>query len=111
MDNADSSKPKGQAYRQDDLNKMHCYRDAILGTREAYILYPGQSVEPSKPFLRQPETPRRGFSFPSVGAFPLRPGSEDQQLILKAFICDSVSKLVSGHAYQEEDGFANLSEL
>lgn len=28
-----------QAYRQDDLNKIHCYRDAILGTRGTYVLY------------------------------------------------------------------------
>jgi predicted component of viral defense system (DUF524 family) len=94
-----------QAYRQDDLNKMHCYRDAILGTRGAYVLYPGQSLEASAPFLRRAETPRRGLSFPSVGAFPLRPGSEEQQSALREFIRESISKLVSGQNYQEEEGF------
>ena len=102
---ADSSSSQQQAYRQDDLNKMHCYRDAILGTRGAYVLYPGQLQETPVPFLRRPETPRRGFSFPSVGAFPLRPGSEEQQLALSDFIRDSVSSLVSGEAYREEEGF------
>lgn len=104
-DGADSSTSKQQAYRQDDLNKMHCYRDAILGTRGAYILYPGRAVETAAPFLRRDETPRRGFSFPSVGAFPLRPESDEQQLALRIFISDSVSRLVTGRDYQEEEGF------
>jgi predicted component of viral defense system (DUF524 family) len=95
-----------QAYRQDDLNKMHCYRDAILGTRGAYVLYPGQMLETPAPFLRRAETPRRGFSFPSVGAFPLRPGSEEQRSALQEFIRNSIDGLVSGSAYQEEKGFA-----
>jgi uncharacterized protein len=103
---AGSSMPQQQAYRQDDLNKMHCYRDAILGTRGAYVLYPGQSTEtPAPPFLRKAEIPRRGFSFPSVGAFPLRPGSEEQQLALRIFIRDSVFRLISGKEYREEEGF------
>jgi predicted component of viral defense system (DUF524 family) len=106
----DQSSQQQQAYRQDDLNKMHCYRDAILGTRGAYVLYPGQSLETPVPFLRRAETPRRGFSFPSVGAFPLRPGSEEQQSALRMFISDSVSKLVSGEGYQEEEGFSGLGQ-
>lgn len=106
-DSAEPPAPQQQAYRQDDLNKMHCYRDAILGTRGAYVLYPGQAFETSGPFWRRPDTPRRGFAFPSVGAFPLRPGSEDQQSALKIFIRDSVSKLVSGQSYREEEGFTD----
>jgi predicted component of viral defense system (DUF524 family) len=103
---AELSSSQQQAYRQDDLNKMHCYRDAILGTRGAYVLYPGQSLETAVPFLRRAVTPRRGFSFPSVGAFPLRPGSEEQQATLREFIRDSVATLVTGQAYREEEGFA-----
>ncbi len=104
-----SSPSRRQSYRQDDLNKMHCYRDAILGTRGAYVLYPGQSDEAESPFLRRAETPRRGFSFPSVGAFALRPGSVEQLLQLKTFIRDTVSKLLDGQAYQEEEGFADTT--
>jgi hypothetical protein len=102
----DYSAPQQQAYRQDDLNKMHCYRDAILGTRGAYVLYPGQPLEAPVPYLRRAEMPRRGFAFPSIGAFPLRPGSIEQQAGLTAFIRESVSRLVSGQGYREEEGFA-----
>lgn len=102
----DYSGPQQQAYRQDDLNKMHCYRDAILGTRGAYVLYPGQPLEAPVPYLRRAEMPRRGFAFPSIGAFPLRPGSIEQQAGLTAFIRESVSRLVSGQGYREEEGFA-----
>ena len=104
-----SSRSKRRAFRQDDLNKMHCYRDAILGTRGAYVLYPGQSDQVESPFLRCSETPRRGFSFPSVGAFAVRPGSAEQYRILKIFIRDMVSNLVDGRNYQEEDGFVDTS--
>jgi len=47
---------------------MHTYKDAILETQGAYILYPGDEdavfrVEEDKPI-------------PSVGAFPLTPGKD-----------------------------------
>jgi predicted component of viral defense system (DUF524 family) len=100
----DTSTRQLLAYRQEDLNKMHCYRDAILGTRGAYVLYPGQTTENPAPFLRRAGMPRRGFSFPSVGAFPLRPGSEEQRSALKAFIRNSVADLIAIGYYQEEDG-------
>lgn len=99
---SESSRP---TYQQDDMNKMHCYRDAILGTRGAYVLYPGQSAEAHAPFLRTADMPRRGFSFPSVGAFTLRPGSQEQRAALREFIRGSIMKLASGRIYREEEGF------
>ena len=53
-------------YKDGDIYKMHTYKDAILRSEGAYILYPGDS---SKVF--------RGVEdekIPSVGAFPLTPG-------------------------------------
>ncbi len=53
-----------QRYKQEDLVKMHAYRDAIRRTAGAYILYPGNA-----PYNE------RGFRelLPGLGAFAVRP--------------------------------------
>jgi uncharacterized protein len=90
-------------YKQEDLNKMHCYRDAILGTRGAYILYPG-STDFSDLYLRRAEVPRKGDGVPGVGAFALRPGSTTQRLALSAFVAGVVNRVIASPTYQEETG-------
>lgn len=57
-----------KTYKNADIYKMHTYKDAILETQGAYILYPGDEdavfrVEDDQPI-------------PSVGAFPLTPGKD-----------------------------------
>ncbi|MDI3484023.1 MAG: hypothetical protein PWQ74_610 [Methanobacteriaceae archaeon] len=57
---------------------MHSYKDAILHSVGAYILYPGD---------REIIFPEGPFDVPSVGAFPLNPGeSENEEKRLKDFI-------------------------
>ncbi|MGL6436439.1 DUF2357 domain-containing protein [Aeromonas caviae] len=70
-----------RVHKQDDLFKMHTYRDGILSTRGAYVLFPGDGVggKTNQPdpnfFVRHPSA--LGGSptqfVPSVGAFPLTP--------------------------------------
>ena len=90
-------------YKQEDLNKMHCYRDAILGTRGSYILYPG-STDTKDVYVRRPAVPRKGEGVPGVGAFALRPGSESQRAVLSQFVADFVNNVTSATGYQEETG-------
>ena len=66
-------------YRDGDVYKMHTYKDAILHSRGAYILYPG-----SEEVVFQEDD---GHEVPSVGAFPLNPGgSEDDEGKLRDFL-------------------------
>jgi hypothetical protein len=92
-------------YKHEDLNKMHCYRDAILGTRGAYILFPGQGAEENL-FARKSAEPRTGFWFPGVGAFPLRPGNLEHREMLRTFLRDAIATLKGASSYQEETGTA-----
>ena len=59
---------------------MHTYKDAIIGSLGAYVLYPGDK---NRIF---PETPPN--KLPSVGAFPLKPGGDDfnEEEIIEKFI-------------------------
>ncbi|MDO5836699.1 MAG: nuclease domain-containing protein, partial [Methanobacterium sp.] len=65
-------------FKYGDLYKMHTYKDAILKTEGAYVLYPGDDC---KIF--------------SVGAFPLTPGKngeEENELI--SFIIAVIKKII-----------------
>ncbi len=57
-----------QRWREEDIDKMHAYRDAIAGVQGAFILYPGLETALFDP----PDQ-----SFPGVGALALRPGEQD----------------------------------
>jgi len=61
---------RGGEYVRGDLLKMHAYKDAIRRSVGAYVLYPG-----SEGYLREEES----NSVPSVGAFPLRPGTKCEE--------------------------------
>ncbi|MEN6551325.1 MAG: nuclease domain-containing protein, partial [Methanobacterium sp.] len=67
IDKRDKEEEEKRVYKNADIYKMHTYKDAIIGSLGAYVLYPG--TEP-KIF---PENPIS--ILPSVGAFPLTPGS------------------------------------
>ncbi|WP_413862276.1 DUF2357 domain-containing protein [Methanobrevibacter sp. UBA417] len=65
--------------KKEDINKMHTYMDAIINTKGSYILYVGKKQQIYK---------KPGKTIPSVGAFPLNPGTykEQNENQLKKFI-------------------------
>lgn len=78
-----------RTYWEDDVCKMHTYKDAILKTEGAYIFYPGSGdadifrVDASK-------------EIPSVGAFSLTPGRSDNECNrLELFIKSILNKVIS----------------
>lgn len=106
--NEDSENSTAPAsFKKDDLSKMHTYRDAILGVRGAYILYPGPGTENGgRFFVRQPISDRTAHAFPGVGAISMRPMSEtaDEQF-LEHFMSAAVVAIAQGSHYTEESGF------
>lgn len=70
IDKRDKEEEEQRIYKSADVYKMHTYKDAIIGSLGAYVLYPGNT--PPKIF-KEKET----HIIPSVGAFPLTPGSMD----------------------------------
>jgi uncharacterized protein len=100
-------------HRREDLFKMHTYRDGILSTRGAYILFPGDGTgmrmegKTQNFFIRHPSAFRGPaiHKFPSVGAFDLCPGRNETQLpALKAFLSEVLDEIAAGNPYQEEQG-------
>ena len=77
-----------EEYKNQDIVKMHSYKDAIKDTLAAYVLYPGKQ---SQIF------PEKENSLKSVGAFPLNPNKEyrenDEKALLK-FILKFILDLV-----------------
>ncbi len=63
-----------RSYNFIDIDKMHTYKDAIMGSIGAYLLYPGNDTQKfiQEEKLRMPEN---GL-FPSVGAFVLNSENE-----------------------------------
>ena len=58
----------GESYKKEDIDKMHAYKDAILDSVGAYVLYPGKKDE----IYYENDDLISG----SVGAFPLNPGDK-----------------------------------
>jgi predicted component of viral defense system (DUF524 family) len=55
------------SFKNEDLDKMHTYKDAILGSIGAYVLYPGKET---KNFIQEEKNQELAdIIFPSVGAF------------------------------------------
>lgn len=100
-----------RVHKQEDLYKMHTYRDGILSTRGAYVLFPGdgvggRSAEP-KPnlFIRHPTALGGGSQhrIPSVGAFDLAPGGGPEQIVaIQTLIRAALEVASAGVPYQEE---------
>lgn len=60
---------KMASFKKEDINKMHTYKDAIMGTLASYILYPGKKP---KVFVQEElQYSENVISLPSVGACPL----------------------------------------
>lgn len=100
-------------HKQDDLFKMHTYRDGILGSRGAYILYPGDAagvrLDGAKRnfFVRHPSAfgGVPPLLFPSVGAFEFCPGHEQTQVpALASFLRTVLMSVSTGNNYVEETG-------
>lgn len=102
-----------RVHRQDDLYKMHTYRDGILSSRGAYILFPGNGAGtildgPRKNlFVRHPSAfeGNSPYLFPSVGAFDLCPGRDmAQRPIIREFLKGICEAVFAGEPYREEEG-------
>lgn len=100
-----------RVHKQDDLFKMHTYRDGILSTRGAYILFPGdgvggQAINPSPNFfVRHPSALGGcgGQLIPSVGAFPLTPeGTGEQVDAIRELLSRTLESISNGAPYVEE---------
>lgn len=103
-----------RVHKQDDLFKMHTYRDGILSTRGAYVLFPGDGIggqaQNPRPnfFVRHPSalgvpTPQ---SVPSVGAFPLTPGGGAEQMAaVRDLLRAALEAAGQGIPYAEERAF------
>jgi hypothetical protein len=83
-----------------DIHKMHAYRDAIVGARSAWVLYPGDN---DCTWLRDGEIGTAnlaGRAVEGVGAFSLKPGkvSKDLGAVLNALLGAAESKPIAGAA-------------
>jgi len=72
-------------FKNEDIDKMHTYKDAILGTIGAYVLYPGNVTES---YIQEERNQTKlNQYFPSVGAFVLNIAndniSSEQNAVLK----------------------------
>lgn len=70
-----------KVFKNDDINKMHAYLDAIYCTRSAVVLYPGNLY---KFFLKAPQPlvfvdELADHELLGVGAIPLVPGGENRK--------------------------------
>jgi predicted component of viral defense system (DUF524 family) len=80
------------SYKMDDLNKMHTYKDGIIGTLGAYIIGPINSYE----IFHQEEfgfTVKDKISFPSVGAIPFNVTTTDR-LQETQYIIDIIEEFI-----------------
>jgi hypothetical protein len=100
-------------HRREDLFKMHTYRDGILSSRGAYILFPGDGTgtrlagSRQNLFVRHPSAFGGApvHHFPSVGAFDLCPGREAaQRVVLQEFLVGVFDALLALDIYGEETG-------
>lgn len=75
-------------YKNEDIVKMHAYKDAIEDTIGSYVLYPGSTNDIYY---------ENDDELESVGAFALTPGDDrENRKELKAFILGLLGKLLEG---------------
>lgn len=100
-----------RVHKQEDLFKMHTYRDGILSTRGAYVLFPGDGVggQTANPrpnlFVRHPTSVGGGGvqRVPSVGAFPLTPEATSVQVdAVRELLRSTLEAICTGSPYAEE---------
>jgi len=81
-------------FKNQDLLKMHAYKDAIRRTGGAYVLYPGTGKN----------EPLRGFHelIPGLGAFVIKPNKNDKEKdALKEFILKVVDNFIDRASQRE----------
>ncbi len=82
----DSLEEKDYVFKDGDIYKMHTYKDSILKTEGAYVLYPGNKP---KQFFES------NTVIPSVGAFSLTPGNDgNNEEELEKFIREVIKTLL-----------------
>lgn len=85
----DSLEEKESVFKDGDIYKMHTYKDSILKTEGAYVLYPGNKTEQ---FFES------DMIIPSVGAFSLTPGNDGvDENNLENFIREVLKTLLFKH--------------
>jgi predicted component of viral defense system (DUF524 family) len=85
---------KKGTFKNQDLLKMHAYKDAIRRTSGAYVLYPGEGK--NEPF--------RGFHeiIPGLGAFVIKPNKDDKDKEhLKSFIKKVIANFIDRASQRE----------
>lgn len=92
--NEEKEEERKGKYKNADLLKMHAYKDAIRRTGGAYILYPGTDNQ----------KPLKGFHeiIPGLGAFAIRPSSENTDVAELGKFVDSVINHLLDRASQRE---------
>ncbi len=65
-----------QGFKYGDINKMHCYRDAIQRVKAAFILYPGDLFRFFHVDKGKMTAPQQTDDLNGVGAIPLRPSAK-----------------------------------
>ncbi|MBE6500467.1 MAG: DUF2357 domain-containing protein [Methanobrevibacter thaueri] len=89
IEKRDSLEEKEYVFKDGDIYKMHTYKDSILKTEGAYVLYPGNKT---KQFFES------NMIIPSVGAFSLTPGDEFiEENNLEIFIKEVIKTLLFNH--------------
>ena len=86
---------KKGTFKNQDLLKMHAYKDAIRRTGGAYVLYPGEGKD----------NPFRGFHelIPGLGAFVIKPTkNENDKNALKDFIMKVVVNFIDRTSQREQ---------
>ena len=81
-------------FKNQDLLKMHAYKDAIRRTGGAYVLYPGEGNK----------DPFRGFHelIPGLGAFVIKPNKDDKDKEhLKTFIKKVIANFIDRASQRE----------
>jgi hypothetical protein len=85
---------KKGTFKNQDLLKMHAYKDAIRRTGGAYVLYPGDKAINQKGFHE---------IIPGLGAFPVKPSKTDNGISeLKAFILEIIEHFINRASQREK---------
>lgn len=97
--NEEKTEQRKGTYKRADLLKMHAYKDAIRRTAGAYVIYPGNEINPyiEKSFHE---------IIPGLGAFAIRPsrinnGSE----VLEKFLKEVVEHFLNRTSQREKTAF------
>jgi predicted component of viral defense system (DUF524 family) len=83
------------SFKNDDIAKMHAYRDALPAVRSSRVLYPGEKV------AWFPALPREAVDVDGVGAIPLVPGKPPTELVrilMRLLGPDASKRNPDGHA-------------